>query len=270
MQDFVRIIMKRGHEDWQSRLNKISSLQNEAELQMVAKGFRQATTAHLSQDNINRLLPRLNKLGLYFTPIAKSGYYQGFAHRHKEVKPGDPFYWYGCVTRTVTIGEIFKAADMAADHKAVGRLLGYPECCTEYFARAFPKDYDPIWLGLSGEVHGYPACNQMLRYFGPRITSHLSCSPDCKATDEFGRIWLEVMRTIDPEAADDMLHILSKPFTWDSYHGVVQVETDYFVGLTHTSMRPDSHRIICWKGEDNGTDKGTGDNSREVHATEFQ
>jgi hypothetical protein len=127
-------------------------------------------------------------------------------------------------------------------------MLGYPDCCVKYFERMFPINYDPIWVDLEGEVEGYPEANQMLRYFGVRITSHLSCSPTCEATKEIGENWFKVMKELNEKLAKEIYELLAGPIIWNSYHGVVQVETPYFVGLTHTFPYLERPRIIRWKG----------------------
>jgi hypothetical protein len=249
MKDFARVMPKLGYENIPVLFNQFSTLFHEAEYQTVIEGRRKAGTIHISQDNMDKIFLRLNKHGLIFTPLHKSGYYQGFAHSHKSVTPGEPFFWYGCITRNKEDAETFQHADSSHDHNTVGRLLGFPSCCAKYFSDNFPLNYDPIWLGLEGDVTGYPECNQLLRYFGCRITSCLSCSPTCKSAREVGVSWLEVMRGIDKPLTDKLISTLSQPMTWDSYHGVVQVETSSFIAITHTF--PFSyHRIINWRATD--------------------
>ena len=243
MKDFVRVLPKQGHDI--SILNEFSRLFHEAEYQTVIQGTRKAGTIHISQDNLDTVIPKLNKNSLVFTPLRKSGYYQGFAHTHREVKPGDPFYWYGCITRGYEDGQSFLKADKESDHKKIGALLGFPECCTQYFSETFSKNFDPVWVNESGNLNGFPECNQMLRYFGARITSHLSCSPVCQGTKKIGELWTAVMRGINAELTGRLLEYLARPMTWDSYHGVVQVDTPDFVGLTHTFPIKE-HRLIRW------------------------
>lgn len=250
---FVRIIPKQGHEEWVVKLNKMSRLIVEAEYQMVKQGYRTAATAHIDQNNLQEKLERLNKDGLIFTPLKKSGYYEGFAHKHKEVGPNDPFYWYGCITRTYEDAEKFKKADIGfdspIDHKTVGLMLGFPECCTDYFEKTFHINYDPVWIGKEGKISGYPECNVLLRYFGVRISHHLTCSPTCKDAQKNGQVWLKVMGEIDKKLTDELYDLLAGKVTWNSYHGVAQVETPYFVGLTHTFPLLEKPRIIEWKGK---------------------
>jgi hypothetical protein len=252
MQDFVssfvRIMPKQGHQDWMFKLGRMAMLFQEAEYQMVKQGHRPAAIIHIDQNNLGEMLEKINKDRLVFTPILTSGWYEGFAHKHKAVQPGEPFYWYGSLSKTYEDGQKFKKAEFAGDHKTIGSLLGYPKCCASYFTKAFQINYDPIWLNKQGKISGYPECNQMLRYFGARLTSHFSCSPVCEATRKIGQNWLKVMQEIDKDLAKELYDLLSGPLTWNSYHGVVQVETPYFVGLTHTFPLLEKPRIINWKG----------------------
>jgi hypothetical protein len=248
MRGFVRIIPKQGFEEWPSKLGKMGHLYHLTEYEMVKRGYRPAATYHIDYQNLIEEMEKIRKDGLIFTPLRKSGYYEGFAHFHPPVKPGEPFFWYGCLTKNQKNAEIFKKADKEGDHRTIGKMLGYPDCCIDYFIHTFPINYDPIWIDLEGKVEGYPETNQMLRYFGVRITSHLSCSPTCKTTREIGKIWFRVMEEIDKKVAQEIYQILSDPIEWNSYHGVVQVETPYFLGLTHTFPYLEKPRIIHWKG----------------------
>ena len=232
-----------------AKLGRMSMLFLEAEYQMVKQGYRPAAVIHIDQNNLGEMLEKINKDRLVFTPILTSGYYEGFAHKHKAIQPGEPFYWYGSLTRTYEDGQKFKKAEQEHNHETIGLLLGYPKCCANYFTKAFQINYDPIWLGKKGKISGYPECNQMLRYFGARLTSHFSCSPTCEATRKVGQNWLKVMKEIDKGLAKELYDLLAGPITWNSYHGVVQVETPYFVGLTHTFPLIKQPRIINWKGK---------------------
>lgn len=253
MQDFItsftRIVPKQGHQQWVTKLSKMGMLFREAEYQMVKQGHRPAAIIHVDNNNLERAWNKINEDGLVYTPILKSSYYQGFAHKHKPVEPGKPFFWYGALTQKVEDGQKFKQAENKGDHKTIGKLLGYPECCVKYFNKTFSKNYDPIWVHKQGQVKGYPECNQMLRYFGARITSHFSCSPTCEKTKKIGQQWFKTMEGIDKDLAKQLFNLLAAPLTWNSYHGVVQVETPYFIGLTHTFPLIEKKRVIEWEGK---------------------
>lgn len=247
VKDFTRIIWKKGKENVSQPLAMASKLFHDCEYQTVVEGQRQATTTHVTPENLPQILGKLNRDGLIFTPCKRSGFYQGFAHKHKEVKPGEPFFWFGCITKTVEAGEEFKEAEKIGDHSVMGKMLGYPECCVDYFKENFPKNYDPVWLNDDNIPDGEPVANILLRYFGIRIVSHLVCSPYCEPSLGIGRERVEFMRRADPESTDWLLEFLSSPMTWNSYHGVVEVDTPNFLGLTHTYPIMDKPRIIAWR-----------------------
>ena len=249
MQDFTRIIPKQGYEEWPGKLGRMSELSHQAEYQMVKKKLRTAALIQVDPRNLQAILEKINKDKLIFTPLKKIGISSGFSATVKPAEPDQPFLWQGCLTRTYKDSQRFKEADSKNDHRTIGRMLGYPDCCIDYFIRTFPIDPCPIWMDLEGKVRGYPEANGLLRYFGPKIVAHLSCSPTCRATKEIGKTWFKVMQEIDKDLANELYRLLAGPITWNSYHGVVQVETPYFVGLNNSLFLLKKPRIIIWKGE---------------------
>ncbi len=243
---FVRVLEKQGYSGWKEKLAKMGGLFAEAEYQMVQQGYRRAAIIHIGENDYKEMTDKMNRDGLIFTPFLKSGYYKGFSHQHKPVRPGDRYFWYGSLTKSYKDGQEFKKANEISDHLAYGEFLGYPKCCANYFNDNFSKNYDPIWLELEGEVTGYPEANPLIRYFGVRITSHFSCSPTCEETRKVGQDWLSVMRGIDPDLTNELYDLLSQKMRWSSYHGVVEVETPYFVGVTHTHPLIEKSRNIKW------------------------
>ncbi len=249
--NFVRLLPKQGFSEWKVLAKDMARLCKETEYILVKEGYRKAATIHIREDNHKELIEKINKDGLIYTPILQSGLSVGFSHEHKEVKDGEPYYWYGCLTKTYEDGQEFKKADGTSDnrdpdHRKIGELLGYPKCCIDYFIENFSKNWDPIWIDRSGKVEGYVECNRLLRYFGIQISWHFSCSPDCEETKKIAEKWISVMRKINKELTDKIISLLSQNMTWDSYHGVVQIETPYFLGLSHTFPYLEEKRIIDW------------------------
>jgi len=255
MQPFTRIIPKQKCEDWPLKLNKMTELYHETEYQTVKKGIRKAAIVSLYPESLDKSFEKFSKDGLIFVPIWKIKIGGSFSFKIEPPKQGEAFYWLGCLVKTKKDGEIFKKANQKHDHKIIGRMLGYPECCIKYFIKNFPVNYDPIWVNLEGKVRGYPECNGMLRYFGPKIIPHYSCSPTCKASRKIGRTWLKIMKEIDKDLTKEMYNLLAGPITWNSYHGVVQVETPYFIGVVNSFPFVEKPKIIEWKGKKEKTKK---------------
>jgi hypothetical protein len=249
MQPFTRIVPKQNCEEWPSKLGKMGDLYHELEYQTVKKKIREAAIIPVYPENLDGWLEKVSKDRLIFIPLRKAKRGLGFSVNVESPKSGEPFYWLGCLVRTKKDGEIFKKADQKNDHKTMGEMLGYPSCCIEYFIKNFPINYDPIWVNFSGKIRGYPECNGMLRYFGPKITAHYSCSPTCKATQEIGKLWFKIMQEIDKDLAKEVYNLLAGPIVWNSYHGVVQVETPYFIGLSNSFPFVEKPKIIEWRAK---------------------
>jgi len=258
MQSFTRVIPKQKCEDWPLKLSKMMELYHEAEYQTVKKDIRKAAIIPLYPENLDKSLEKFNKDGLIFIPTWKIKTGESFSFKIKPLKPGEAFYWSGYLVKTKKDGEILKKANQKHNHKIIGRMLGYPDCCIEYFIKNFPVNYDPIWVNLKGKVFGYPECNGMLRYFGPKIVAHYSCSPACESTRKIGKAWFKIMMEIDKDLAKELYNLLAGPMTWNSYHGVVQVETPYFIGLVNSFPFVEKAKIIDWEGE-KAEKKKTGD-----------
>ncbi len=251
IQDFTRIIPKQNYEKWPGKLSLMVKLFNQTEYQIVKKKIRIAAIVELDPNNLQNFLEKVNKDRLIFTPLKKVAISTGFSANHISPEPNQPFLWKGCITRTYKDGQKFKEAYLKNDHRVIGRMLGYPECCIDYFIKNFPIDSCPIWVDLEGKVKGFPENNGMLRYFGPKIVAHLSCSPTCEATKEIGKTWFKLMQEIDNNLADELYKLLASPITWNSYHGVVQIETPYFVGLNSALFVLKKPRIIDWQAQKN-------------------
>lgn len=262
---FTRIVWKNRKikELWEPRLSRISRLQNLAEYETVKLGYRKGATIHLTFDNAFDLFSKVTEDNLYFLPIAKSGYYSGFSHCHRPVKPGDPYFIYGVLARDREVARRFKEASSSPDrvHLDVGKALGYPSCCTEAFNKRWRAGkIDPMWEAAletidresvvsepmedEGTKHTVvckpsPEANQMLRYFGARITTHLPCSFNCNKTLEVAEDWKETMKEIDPIAYEWLVKLLKKPLVWDAYYGILQVSNELLVGVTTTGFTQD-------------------------------
>ena len=266
---FTRLIWKseRNKERWKSRLERISRMQSLAEYETVRQGYREAATIHLTFDNSFELLSKITEDNLYFLPIAKSAFYEGFSHLHLSVQRGKPYFIYGVLSRNREKALRFKEAsnDPTKVHFEVGRMLGYPQCCIEAFNKRWREGkIDPMWeaaletldkeLPISESMRGegvkhtlvcrpFPEANQLLRYFGARITTHLPHSFSCSETLKVAEYWKETMREIDSSAYRWLEKLLKMPLVWDAYRGIVQVSNALFIGITTTGFSKDRYLI---------------------------
>jgi len=253
LEPFTRIIWKsslaKAH--WSRIINDLSKLYRETEWQYFIRGHRTCYVAHIYPESLDSFFETLNKLDLAFFPITKSKRYRGFSHKHLRVKPGDPYFYYGVVVKrgAEKTAQSFIEASKISDHKTIGKLLGYPDCCVKFFDNTWAgrRIIDPLFeaaLNTKGcrkeentlELRVHPYCNQFLRYFGLRITPHLPHSFDCKRTIRLGQKWFDIMKELNENRANTLKEILSMPLTWDCFRGVAIIDTKFFRGITNSNF----------------------------------
>lgn len=236
---------------WERRLNRISRVYSDTELETFMQDERDIYIYHVRSDDYEGSYKMLRDNDLLYYPNHKSALYDGFSHKHITPQPGDPYMLYGAVVKRSKkeIGEQFLEADTgtSCDHEQIGKFLGYPMCCVDFFNKTFGPVVDPIYEAAmnnniktveNGKVtlSCHPYCNQMLRYFGIRITPHLTHSMDCEKSIEMGKSWFSTMSSIDRTAARWALELLSMPMTWDCYKGIAIIDTPIFRGISNSDF----------------------------------
>jgi len=160
-------------------------------------------------------------------------------------------------------GRLFEEYSLSrpVNHVGIGKLLGYPDCCLGFFDNNWSKtSIDPMYeaaivtdgakiKGRVATVKVHPYCNNLLRYFGIRITPHLTCSLNCKKTIKWGKKWFKVMSEIDEEAANWAKELLSMPLTWSCYKGVTIIDAPIFRGISNSdgALEKKTVKNLGWK-----------------------
>ncbi len=248
---------------WEKRLPRVRAVYSAAELVTVVVGMRRVYVYHVNSSKFEESYELLRENGMVFYPINKGGIYQGFSHKHRPVEKGKPYQIYGAAVKIddLEAGKLFVEYSKSPDgHKEIGELLGYPVCDTKFFEKVWPDIQDPMWesaVNASGKkkrgdtvtVRCHPYCNQMLRYFGLRITPHLPHSMQCEKTIAWGEQWVNIMRQIDSDATDWLIELLSMPLTWNFYKGIAIIDTPIFRGVTNSNVSID-RRIVVNTGWD--------------------
>ncbi len=246
-------------------LRNSAQLFNEVEYLMVKRGLRDADVYHLTPDNYDNQVERIFKDGLVFLPILRSKTYNGFAHQHYPSDSlGSDVMVYGVVARDLDIAKQFKAAHSGdTDHNIIGKLLGYPDCCSEAFGKFWDVSLDPIYEVAEATQHVKeggdiyidgtdPRLFAHLRYFGLRVIPWFPCSYDCKESQKQADKWFGLMQELDSELSKNILDLMSKPSSWDLHLGQVLVNKPPtnadFWGYA-ASYYTDNHRRVFFNHE---------------------
>ncbi len=232
-----------AREVWEPRLRQIFKAWMEIEPLAVVDGIRRCSLTMVGAEQLPRMAMRYAGHGFNALPLSIQTL-SGYSYSNQETAPtaGQPFL-YRVVLGTPADVSSFKAAWDACDQEAIGSLLGYPDCCREFFHDVWVEHglRDTTWPmavrslsdlggctidGRTAQVHGPPECNILWRWMGVRAVSHLPCSFGCRASLDVGRRLLELGRGAGYEQEVDwILEILSWPTEWSCLHGIAEIKT---------------------------------------------
>jgi len=131
----------------------------------------------------------------------------------------------------------------ASDNYKIGSLLGYPECCRDFFEDIWvdEKWFDTTWPMVREQakdlqIEVQPGINILWRWHGLRTVSHLPCSFNCAESVAQGNAALKVMAKHHPQEAEWLQEILSWPVEWSALHGIAEIRTP----VTRTTASTDA------------------------------
>ncbi|MBW2995465.1 DUF483 domain-containing protein [Candidatus Woesearchaeota archaeon] len=90
-------------------------------------------------------------------------------------------------------------------HKELGLILGYPECCVNFFCRHFSAEKTNLQLKPTN-----PYTNLRKRDEDAVLLSHFPCSSECRKSIEMAKKYLGIISRHDKKRADEMIRILDK------------------------------------------------------------
>jgi hypothetical protein len=188
MNDFTRIMWanRRAQDIWEPRINAIQKAWAQIEIDSVLDGIR---TAGLVFG-----LPHV--AGLPITPVAENRFAIGPAADHLAM------------------------AFRTNDNQQIGKLLGYPKCCRDFFDRTWATGMLDTVAHMSGDGNGPVQCNILGRWLGVRLVMHLPCSWRC----ERSIVVADNLRELWPRDAYEMAaEILSWPVQYSTRNGIIEV-----------------------------------------------
>lgn len=118
-----------------------------------------------------------------------------------------------------------KSAEQMNDHKAFGKLLGYPNCCIKFFIEnnkeQEKRQNDYVLPALSNSKKPYSFYNNIaIRYFDVALLNHFPCSLNCKKSIKIAKQNLGVLQKYDPNLAKQFVELLKLPCIYTEKQGV--------------------------------------------------
>ncbi|MFL9992909.1 class I SAM-dependent methyltransferase [Paraburkholderia sediminicola] len=195
--------------------------------------------------------------GLAAAVVAKTSKRNGYASSLAAPVPGEPSSLRVAVGREEVVERI-ALAYAQGDVITVGRGLGYPACCCDFFRATWvdAKLLDTTWPMSRGsgeqtsnddfcvECGGVPLANILWRWMGVRAVPHLPCRFDCAPSISLAEEMLSIGRTLGfHREIDDILSILSWPIEWSALHGIAEVKTPILKFVARTDATAKKYRV---------------------------
>lgn len=228
---------------WMPLLEQANQSWEELERWSVVDGIRPATYQVASPERFMELSTWAAKYGLVVVPITQINRHNAYRSGSADAfDPSQPWDYRVIITRPESVAKIAAVPDLAKNDAALGDILGYPECCREFFSNTWGScQVDTTWnqFATTGVAEGPVEANMLWRWKGIRWVSHLPCSYQCKHTVEIGRQirqmaqrrgYIEVAHTIDT--------VLSWPTKWSGVNGIAEIVGPCIKVSTRTDWAP--------------------------------
>ncbi len=241
---------------WSPRFQQISRAWESIERLSVPL-TRNAALQVITPENLPDLAEEVASRGLVAFPLARQGVSgSGYQNGSVEMRPGGPWNYRVVITKPELVPD-FVVAWRAQDNHAIGRHLGFPQCCREFYEWSWVRDgwrdvaltstTGPEWADFPRELHqvGYFQNNVFLRHLGVRLVSHLPCSAACVESRDVG-IEMEKVAIAHGFFAEMMWarEILQWPLKWSSLHGVAILTTPVVKVVYNTDALSEKVEIL--------------------------
>lgn len=109
------------------------------------------------------------------------------------------------------------------NHKKLGLLLGYPECCCDFFANNFDDKHTDLTLKALGNSNGFEFLfynNIAARHFDISLLSHFPHSFHCKLSIEIAKNNLSIIKKFLPQLAEQFIKTLQSAVIYTNEEGI--------------------------------------------------
>ncbi len=130
------------------------------------------------------------------------------------------------ISKNKEIAEKAKELEKNNKHKELGILLGYPECCSEFFEKHYEEEskrYNDYTLAALKNSEGpkFPFyTNIAARHFDLTLLNHFPCSFNCEASIELAKKHLEIIKKHNKQTAETIKDVLKAAVLYTETNGI--------------------------------------------------
>ena len=231
-----------------SNLTKWSSIFNEMvdqfgllqtrEIMSAWAGLKVARIG-LKQNKLLVLKEKLAKLNLHYQisdepvfarkDIGKGGWSNKFEERPWVARKNGDYLVY--VSNDVKSLQKAFNSELEGEEEEFGEKLGIPACCIDFYSKNLDKAYEkqndfvPLVLKNTKELHSFNFWNNYVsQYFGYSLLSFFPCSFNCVESARFAQNTYDLINSILPIQASQIIHFQKQPILYTEYRGIYLFE----------------------------------------------
>ena len=252
---FTRVswVSSKAEQVWGPRCRRILNAWADIEARSVLDGIRDCASVAAPEKVLSALIPQWVAAGLY-VEVKNPKHRNDGGNRASRLR--------AMIGRDeTTLAQLTNAWRCRSDAD-IGRLLGYPHCCCNFFqwVRHHLQYLDCTWLTCANAVAATPLAHELrvrsereLNIFwmalGIRAVPHHPCSFACEASRTLGKRLVELGTAM--KYADEMEwlgELLSWPIQWSALHGIAEIKSPVLKISTRTDSTA-SQYVVAWQGE---------------------
>ena len=229
---------------WAPRIQAITADWNAVECATVG-ACRQAAVLHVDPGQLAAFSAKVAERRLVLNVMAQVG--AGPSYTSGTVAPdGGAFQYKVSIATSKDVSAQLASAWDDKVQTTVAELLGYPQCCADFFAATWDEAewHDTTWPMADGHQGGdphlatadvNPNTNVLLRWAGVRWFPHLPCSFECEHTAQVANDF----RAHTPQHIIDWKdELLGAPIEWSSRNGIALIRHPLFTISASTDVVP--------------------------------
>lgn len=237
---------------WEPRFQRISNAFLEVEKNNILHNVRDSYLTNIQPEKLFDSEAWASQNGLKLVMLAKEGMSYGYSSLAKGYVDGEP-YVVRCAFTKPKYESIWKKAWENNDNETIGKLLGFPTCCRNWFVKYWQNekyidDILPMYMNSNYSSEGPWQLNFYYRYLGIRLVSHMPCSFRCEDSLEIANKNHDIMLQLGyVQEYEWIKQILNWPVRWSSLHGIAEIRTPIFK-LSHKTDYLEEEFVVDKQG----------------------
>lgn len=280
--NFTNITFKKQSDEqrYSNLMSNITGVFLDVEYLSVVEGTRNSHLMFIRPDELEQRKEQFKKYGLEIVLLNKEmdDIHGGYGNHSLDWDGNSGYTWRAIITRPEyveewkdTWNERFKGPEhvFISEYK-IGRLLGYPECCSKHFTEVWMRrgGLDTTWQQAACSVantsdyieaekilgnhtgielsHEVPIWgSNLLRWAGLKFVTHLPCSWNCIETRRIAMENIAIATKYGHSYEYQKLYqMLDWETTWTAEFGVATIDTPIFTIQTITDITKTPYRVV--------------------------